>query len=496
MNRFQYFLLLRRHNKLSERRSPMLDQSTVAKVMMVIGGCLMALYLLILGTAFGMMANDADEPAILLVVLPIFLIIDFFFRFIAQQTPVMLVKPYMLLPMPRRTVVESFLVTSTFSGYNLLWLCMFVPYCYLVWMGCSTLCEALAILAIGMLLVMANSQWYLLVRTLIGRSLLWWLMPAAIYGLYIVTVFLGDDNDIVSDFMDGFVEAAASWWMVLLSLALLAGLFFLNRWMQFRYVFEELAREQKKPAAMKHVSQFTFLERFGQTGEYLKLELKSIMRNKAIRSRVMMSLGLIVLLSGLIAYTNMYDGVAMLNFWCYYCFGIYGMTTLVKVMSPEGNYIDLLMTHRENILLLLKAKYYFHVAILVVPLLIMLPAVFAGKFSMMMMMAYMLITSGLLYFVLFQLAVYNKQTLPLDSKLTGKNNMESGLQLVIELVGMFVPMILVAVVLLAFEEDTAYLILALVGLVFTLLHPLWLRGIYSRLMRRKYVNLEGFHASR
>ena len=403
----------------------------------------------------------------------------------------------MLLPMPRRTVVESFLITSTFSGYNLLWLFLMLPYCYLVWMGGATICETLAVLFIGMVLVMANSQWYLLVRTLIGRSLLWWLLPLSVYAIYVVVMLLGsDDHDVISDIMDRFVEVSTSWWVVLLSLVLLAGLFMLNRWMQFRYVFEELAREQKKPAAMKHVSQFTFLERFGQTGEYLKLELKSIMRNKAIRSRVMMSLGLIILFSVLIAYTDMYDGVAMLNFWCYYCFGIYGMTTLVKVMSPEGNYIDLLMTHRENILLLLKAKYYFHVAILLVPLLIMLPAVFAGKYSMMMMVAYMLLTSGILYFVLFQLAVYNKQTLPLDSKLTGKNNMESGLQLVIELVGMFAPMLLVAVVLLSFEEDTAYLILATIGLVFTLLHPLWLRGIYSRMMRRKYRNLEGFHASR
>ena len=220
------------------------------------------------------------------------------------------------------------------------------------------------------------------------------------------------------------------------------------------------------------------------------------MRNKAIRARVFMSLGLIVLLSVLIAYTDMYDGMMMLNFWCYYCFGIYGMTALVKVMSPEGNYIDLLMTQHENILVLLKAKYYFHVAILVVPLLVMLPAVFAGKFSLLMMLAYLLLSSGGLYFTLFQLAVYNKQTLPLNEKLTGKNNVESGLQLVIELVGMFVPLVLVAVLLFAFEDDTAYLVMAAIGLLFTALHPLWLRNIYRRMMLRKYTNMEGFHATR
>ena len=47
-----------------------------------------------------------------------------------------------------------------------------------------------------------------------------------------------------------------------------------------------------------------------------------------------------------------------------------------------------------------------------------------------------------------------------------------------------------------FNETTAYVALAIIGLIFTLTHPIWLRHIYKRMMRRKYANLEGFHASR
>jgi energy-converting hydrogenase Eha subunit E len=172
------------------------------------------------------------------------------------------------------------------------------------------------------------------------------------------------------------------------------------------------------------------------------------------------------------------------------------MTALVKAMGAEGNYIDLLMTHRENILSLLKAKYYFHVAILVVPFLLAIPAVIAGKFSILMVIAYALLTSGVLYLVMFQLGVYNKQTLPLNQKITGKGNVENGLQLVIELLAMFIPVILVSVLLLLFNETVAYLILSAIGLITTLAHPWWLRNIYRRMMARRYENLEGFHASR
>ena len=220
------------------------------------------------------------------------------------------------------------------------------------------------------------------------------------------------------------------------------------------------------------------------------------MRNKAIRSRVIMSISFISLLSLLVSFTEIYDSKMMQSFWCFYCFGLYGMTTLVKVMCPEGNYIDLLMTQRENILQLLRAKYYIHVAILFIPLVLMLPAIITGKFSVVMVVAYLLLTSGLTYFMLFSLAIYNKQTLPLNDKMTGKNNTENGVQLIIEFCAMLLPLALVSVFILVFNELMAYIIIGVVGMLFTLAHPLWLRFIYNRMMVRKYELMEGFHASR
>lgn len=498
MNKFQLFRLLRRQNKLAFRRNPAYDQSVVAKVLMAIGAGITIIYMICAGTMFGSLANDSGTPAFILFLLPTFLLeIDFLARFMVQKTPAMLIKPYMLLPLPRRTVVETFLLTSLAGSYNWIWLTLFLPYSFIIYCGGTELSTVGLILVSCIVLILANSQFYLLVRTLIARSLLWWIVPIVVYGSFIACLFLAaDDNQVFEDMLDGYLDVAAAPWFTLVCVALLVCLLLVNRATQYRFAFEEVSRESKKPAALKSVSQFSFLERFGQTGEYLKLELKSIMRNKAIRARVIMSLGLIVVLTLLIAYTDIYDGRMMLNFWCFYCFSIYGMTALIKVMGPEGNYIDFLMIHRENILQLLRAKYYFHVAILFVPLLLMLPAIIAGKFSLLMVTAYMLLSSGYLYFLLFQMAVYNKQTLPLEAKVTGKNSVENGLQLIVELLAMLSPLAIVAMLILLFSEQTAYWVLLIVGLAFTLSHPYWLRNIYHRMMLRKYENLEGFHASR
>lgn len=497
MNRLQLFLLLRRNNQLGIRRSPAFEQSVIAKVLMYLGAAFAAIYLIFFGVMFSTAANEEDMPGFIFVILPLLLLMDFGARFGIQQTPAMLLKPYMLQPMPRRAVIETFLLTSLFSGWNALWLCLYLPYCIIILAGGAGFLSVLMVLLSGMVLVMLNSQWYLLIRTLVARSLLWWLMPAALYACYFVPMMMDDEWHVFEQVADFIGEQGGTLWFFLVCLLLLVGLFSLNRKMQFTFAVEEISREQKAPAAMKRVSQFTFLERFGQTGEYLKLELKSIMRNKAIRSRVLMSLGLVVMLVAIITFSDVYDGFYMLNFWCYYCFAIYGMTALVKVMGAEGNYIDLLMTHRENILSLLRAKYYFHVVILLVPIVLTIPAVIAGKFSVMMIIAYTLLTSGVLYLVMFQLGIYNKQTLPLNQRITGKGNVENGLQLIIEMLAMFMPIALVAILLLIFEdENTAYAILAVIGLVATLAHPWWLRNIYQRMMARKYENLEGFHASR
>ncbi|MFS6554934.1 DUF5687 family protein, partial [Parabacteroides distasonis] len=108
----------------------------------------------------------------------------------------------------------------------------------------------------------------------------------------------------------------------------------------------------------------------------------------------------ITMLSLIIAYTDAYSGTFAINMWCIYCFVFFGATTLIKIMGVEGNYIDFLMVHRENIYTLLRAKYYFYSATLILPLLLLMPAIIAGKFPLLMILAYMFLTIGPCYCLL------------------------------------------------------------------------------------------------
>ena len=426
--------------------------------------------------------------------MPFILVFDYLFRFVFQTTPGVMVKPYILQPISRYTAIECFLISSHFSGYNFLWLAMFLPYSYINLIAGVGFWPVLMELVGCQLFIMLNSQIYLFFRTLINRSVLWFFPSAVFYMLPFGPLLLHFNAHTFGKLLDFYALCGRSAWLLPVLLAVLVLLFFINRYFQFKYVYEEISR--KKERALKHISQFGFLNRFGLIGEYLKIEIKSNMRNRAMRSRCIMSLSIIIIFSSLTAYTDVYNSTFMTNFWCIYCFALFSVTSLTKFMGQEGNYIDLLMVHEENIIALLKAKFWFYTIALLIPFFIMLPAVFTGKFTWLMMLAYMSLAAGLVHFIIFQLAVYNKQTIPLELKVTNSSNVENGWQLLIRMVALCSPGIIVSVGFALMGETPTYIFMILLGLAFVIAHPIWIRNIYQRMMQRRYDNLEGFHSTR
>ena len=176
---------------------------------------------------------------------------------------------------------------------------------------------------------------------------------------------------------------------------------------------------------------------------------------------------------------------------------LFGTMNLMSLMSYEGNYIDCLLTRRENILTLLRAKYVFYSLLLVIPFILMLPTVISGKWSLLMLVSYAIFTIGFQYFIAFQTAVYNKISLPLNTKMTDKPGLKTNyIQIILIAIMFIVPNVIVSLLQAMFSENTAYIITLLIGLAFIATHKIWLRNIYNRLMKHKYANLEGFIASR
>lgn len=495
--RYTLYRLLRKNEKLKNERHPMFAKNRFMKFLAVFMYLYYAAILLLMGVTMpiGMRGAYCDVSAfhVLDGFFPYLLIADFWVRFVLQETPAQVARPYALLPIRRNFLMHVYLTRSILSTGNLFWFFFLGPFgaiavwsllgfgaCFSWWMG-------------WWMMIVANSLCYLFVRALCIRSLWWTLLPAALHGGLLCLMLLPDRNPLDRPCTYFLYEyAQANPWPYLAVGCIIALLYWANYVLQKNMVHDDVAK--KEEVTVKNTSQLNYLNRFGALGEYLKMEMKLRLRNKQVRMQFFVLLGLTALLCLIQYFTDVYDGGFMTSFICLYAYIAFGGTSLATIMGYEGNYIDGLLSRRESIYELLRAKYYFNSLILLVPLCLLLPLMIIGKQSPWMNMAYFFFTMGVIYTGLFQCAVYNKESIPLNQKITGKQG--STMQQIVSMVMIFAPIGIERIGVLVVGPVPTYIFMVALGLIGVATHKWWLRNIYQRFMQRRHANMEGFRASR
>ena len=219
MNRLELYKLLRKNTNLSYKRSPAFEQNKWAKALIYFGGVMFGIYLIMYGAIIG--ASADGEAGMMLAFAPIWLAIDFLLRFIVQTTPGMMVKPYILQPISRYTAIECFLISSQVSGYNFLWLAMFIPYSIIILIAGAGFWAVLLELIACELLIVLNSQVYLFWRTLVNRSVLWIIPAIVMYALPFTPLFIKMSEKTFSWMMDTYKMVGTGWYFVPIVILLL-----------------------------------------------------------------------------------------------------------------------------------------------------------------------------------------------------------------------------------------------------------------------------------
>ncbi len=497
MNKYRLYRLICKNADLKDERHPMLDKNRFMKFLIGFMWLYYAAILIFMGVVMGIgMKHSYNGVAAYHVFdggLLYLLMVDFWLRFGLQETPAQNAQLYALLPIRRSFLMHVYLTRSGFALGNLYWGFLLVPFgliAIVIPLGWGAFFGWL----LGWwLLLVANGFAYLFCHALILKHLVWTLLPAAIHGALLAVMFVPDKNPLdmpctllMYDFL--------CWqlWPFLMAGALIAFLYWANYRLQMGMVYDEIGKKEDRE--MKHTTQLNFLNRYGKLGEYMKLEVKQRLRNKSVRMSFFVGIGFMVAFSLIMYFSDVYDNNFMRPFICLYNYIILGVMTLVTIMCYEGNYIDGLMSRRESILQLLTAKYYFNVLLLFIPPVIQLPLMIIGKMSVWMNVGYFFFTAGVLYPMFFQMAVYNSNTLPMNSKITSKQGNTA--QQIFSTVIFFLPLGLERGATALLGEPWGYILLAAFGLAGIATHHYWLRNVYQRFMARRYRNMEGFRASR
>ena len=493
------YKIIKQNQKLAEKRNPAFDTNRFAKFLMyfmiVYWAALFLFFGVMLPVMFEELVPNMEPYHIMNQGILYVMLADFLMRFMAQPSVSQEIKPYLLMPIKRKKLISLLLLKSGLDSYNFLWFFVYVPFAFLTiirFYGFGGM--FLYLLGIWLIFVF-NNYWYLLCKLLLGEKTLWLLLPTAIFGALGAAEFLLDGLPIsrfTMDLGEGFIEGNPL--SFLFMLACIGVMFFINLKLQQRMIYNELSK--KEDTKIKRVSEYKFLDKYGEVGEYIRLELKLIARNKTVKTQFRM--GLIVMLgfSFALAFTDVYDGSYMTSFICLYNYAILPIMTLGQVMSFEGNYIDGLMSRKESIFNLLRAKYYLTTLIILVPFLIMMFPIAKGKITLLTAIAYLIFVVGFVFFMLLQLAVYNTRTLPLNANLMKSNKSSNWIQGLITGGAFMLPLLIDKLLSGLLQEEVAHIILILLGLGFIATHNLWIKNIYKRFMKRRYKNMEEFRASR
>lgn len=476
----------------------MYEKNRFGQFFIYLGIALWMGYLMFFAVFFALTLNgESVEPYHLINgVLILFLIMDFCLRIPFQKTPSQEIKPYLLLPIPRRKLIDMLLIRSGLSGFNFFWLSFFVPFAILTVARFYGVTGVLTYSLGIWMLMLANNYLFLLCRTLIAGHKAWLALPVGLYGGWLAAMLIPEESPLLTLFVDlgeGFITGQ------LLTFAgcgaVIAALWYTNHRILQKTLYNEINKVEDTTVQVKSVSEYRFLDRYGQLGEYIRLELKLLLRNKICRNQLYMVLGCTSMFSLILGFTDTYTGLGK-DFFIIYNFQLMAVMFLSTLMSYEGNYIDALLIRRESIYTLLRAKYLFYSAAQLIPFLLLTPGMVKGSISLPLCLGWLFFTPGPIYCLLFQMAVYNSKTIDLNTKMMSGKNVGSGMQNLVSGASFIVPFVFYFLATLLVGETYAPWLLMAIGLVFILASPWWLKQVYRRFMKRRYQNLEGFHQSR
>ncbi|PKV62654.1 DUF5687 family protein [Pontibacter ramchanderi] len=419
----------------------------------------------------------------------IYFLIDLVSRFMLQDLPVLAIQPYLHLPVKRNKLVHFVLLRSIPSVFNLLMLLVFVPFMFRAVVPEHGTGIALVWLTSLLLLTFINN--FILIyfkRQLTSNPKLTLLLALAVGGLmlldYLHVLSLRQFS------VAAFGALLQQPWLVVVPLLGLIGVYLLN----YRFLMQHLYPEEiyvKKVSAVEG-NDMAFLNRFGDTGKLIALELKLIWRHKRPKSMVMISAFL--LFYGLIFYTNKVylEGWGMLIFVGIFVTGSPMFNYGQFVPAWQSAHYDALLTRPITTYQYVKAKYLMFIPSILLVTVLTLPYALFGSKVLLINLASCLFNMGVNSIVVLYFAALNKDRLDLSNgsafnwQGVGASKFVMMLPMILGPVALFLPFSFMDI------PQWGIFAIALAGALGLIFHRQLLQLMAKRLEERKYTLAAGF----
>ncbi|MDG1571454.1 DUF5687 family protein [Robiginitalea sp. M366] len=433
------------------------------KILMALGALYFILVFLSLGVGSYFIIEKAGLGDPLRVVnrfLIYYLAFDLYLRYMLQKMPVMNIRPLLYLPLPKTQVVRYALGKTLLSFFNISHAFFFIPfsvvllvkgYPVLSVVGWHLACLAL-ILTNNFLNILLNNVdrvFYPLVLVLALFGI------AQYYGWFDVTVYTAPVFDLFYDVP----------WTAVLPWGVLAGTIAWAYTYFKRHMYLDAGLSAKQEVGK--TEDYTWLNRFGNLGTFLKNDIKLIKRNKRSRTTVLVSF--LFLFYGLFFFTGsveVYETPVMQVFAGIFVSGGFLFTFGQYVPSWDSAYYPLMMSQNIRYREYLNSKWWLIVIATGVSALL---AVFYLYFGW---KAYLAILVGTVYnlgvnsYLVLWGGAYIKTPIDLGSnkKAFGDRQAFNGKTLLLTIPKLLLPLLVFWLGQLLWNDTAGYLMVVVVGL--------------------------------
>ncbi len=404
----QIILTLFKHAWLNFVRSKGLGQKLIESLLVALIMLNFAVSLFLAGALGGELLAlryaTSEQLKAAMGLLLMYFLVDVLVRYFFQKFPVMGLKPYLVLNLPRRKVVSSLLWRSLLSFWNLL------PWFFAIPLYFSTLRDSGIeflpyLLGVSALVVANNYITFALVANKWSKSVNLALMLG-------ITLFLYAEFNgyiTVAPVLGAWVlPVIAGFQSVLLWLLPLGLAYWLGRHLSAHLNLEQLSAFDR---GLKIHSSFGLFGKYGIVGQLVDLELRLVARNK--RARQYFITGLIFVLFPLYAFSGDSDPspeMMLLVAWL-----VTGMVTLNHaqlLLSWNSLHFDFLLTRGKGVQNMMRAKYYAMCIFCVLPFVLSLP--YAFKFPFYAIAAFVMLPMHLSFSVYVYMLVATITALRVD----------------------------------------------------------------------------------
>ncbi|MFZ2284717.1 MAG: DUF5687 family protein [Lutibacter sp.] len=414
---------------------------------------------------------------------------DLLMRFFLQKLPVMNIKPLLILPIKRRSILHYVLGKSAVSFFNFLPLFAVIPFGIMLIIEDYGTISALVWMFLMVIFTLIINFLNIIIESRSAETELSFLPIIVIAsGLFALNYF--EIISLSTQLANGINAIYVNPALILIPLAILVAVYYINYAFLLKKLYVDGSLKAKTQIAS--TTDLTWTRRFGTIAPFLQLDLKLLWRNKRPRSSIFILI--IGLLYGLFFYPNpVYDNLE----WLYVFVGIFVTGIFIInfgqfIPAWDSGYYKLLMSQNIKYKEYLNSKYSLMVMSSIIMFVLSIPYVYFGWKILMLHFAAMIYNLGINTYIILLAGSFNRKKIDLTQRAAFNYQGTGAVQWLVGFPLLIVPVAIFygTYKLIGFEAGVANLIIfGAIGIVF---HQKIMRFIVSKYLQSKYVMINAF----